>query len=100
MPSDSNFNYIQFYTLYLPILYASTISEFEEYDNLLLNQEIHKYLMGSRFVKILQLPRGHKTIPLLLGNVIIQSTSPNPSTMEMAQIIRYAKFCISIKIHG
>lgn len=93
MPSDSNFNYIQFYTLYLPILYASTISEFEEYDNLLLNQEIHKYLMGFKICKkYYNFPEGIKTIPLLLGNVIIQSTSPNPSTMEMAQIIRYAKF--------
>lgn len=91
--NHTDFNYIQFYTLYFPILYASTISEFEEYDNLLLNQDIDKFLRG--FNKICQYhnyPHGLKTIPLLLGNVIIQSTSPNPSTMEMSQIIRYAKF--------
>ncbi|EMG47054.1 hypothetical protein G210_2669 [Candida maltosa Xu316] len=91
--SDLDFNYIQFYTLYLPILYASTISEFEEYDNLLLNQDIDKYLKGfNKICQYYNYPHGIKTIPLLLGNVIIQSTSPNPSTMEMAQIIRYAKF--------
>lgn len=91
--SVKDFNFLQFYTLYFPVLYASTISEFEEYDNLLLNQDISKYLKG--FNKICQhynYPHGIRTIPLLLGNVIIQSTSPNPSTMEMSQIIRYAKF--------
>lgn len=90
--SDTDFNYLQFYTLYFPVLYAATISEFEEYDNLLLNQDIDKYLKA--FVKICQYynyPQGLKSIPLLLGNVIIQLTSPNPSTMEMAQILRYAK---------
>ena len=97
---DVDFNFVQFYTLYFPILYASTISEFEEYDNLLLNQDIDKYLKGfNKICQYYNYPHGIKTIPLLLGNVIIQSTSPNPSTMEMAQIIRYAKFYISIKIH-
>jgi hypothetical protein len=90
---DVDFNFVQFYTLYFPILYASTISEFEEYDNLLLNQDIDKYLKGfNKICQYYNYPHGIKTIPLLLGNVIIQSTSPNPSTMEMAQIIRYAKF--------
>lgn len=89
----SDFNYLQFYTLYFPILYASTISEFEEYDNLLLNQDIDKYLKAfNKICQYYNYPHGIKTIPLLLGNVIIQSTSPNPSTMEMSQIIRYAKF--------
>lgn len=88
-----NFDYLQFYTLYFPILYASTISEFEEYDNLLLNQDINKYLKGfNKICQYFNYPHGLKTIPLLLGNVIIQSTSPNPSTMEMSHIIRYAKF--------
>ncbi|OBA22040.1 hypothetical protein METBIDRAFT_40311 [Metschnikowia bicuspidata var. bicuspidata NRRL YB-4993] len=88
-----NFEFLQFYTLYFPVMYASTISEFEEYDNLLLNQDIDRYLKA--FNKICQhynYPHGLKSTPLLLGNVIIQSTSPNPSTMEMSQIIRYAKF--------
>ena len=88
-----NFDLLLFYTLYFPVVYASTISEFEEYDNLLLNQDIDKYLKA--FNKICQhynYPHGLKSISLLLGNVIIQSTSPNPSTMEMSQIIRYAKF--------
>lgn len=89
----NNFNFLQFYTLYLPILYASTISEFEEYDNLLLNQDIDKFLKGfNKICQYYNYPHGLKTILLLLGNVIIQSTSPNPSTMEMSQIIRYAKF--------
>lgn len=82
-----------FLTVYFPILYAATISEFEEYDNLLLNEDINLYLKG--FNKICQYhnyPHGLKTIPLLLGNVIIQLTLPNPLTMEMLQIIRYAKF--------
>lgn len=90
---DDDFNYLQFHTLYFPVLYAATISEFEEYDNLLLNQDIDRYLKA--FNKICQYhnyPHGLKTIPILLGNVIIQSTSPNPSTMEMSLIIRYAKF--------
>lgn len=88
-----DFNLLQFYTLYFPILYASTISEFEEYDNLLLNQDINKYLKGfNRICQYYNYPHGLKSIPLLLGNVIVQSTSPNPSTMEMSQIIRYAKF--------
>lgn len=88
-----DFNLLQFYTLYFPILYASTISEFEEYDNLLLNQDVNKYLKGfNRICQYYNYPHGLKSIPLLLGNVIIQSTSPNPSTMEMSQIIRYAKF--------
>ena len=101
--SAQDFNFLQFHTLYFPVLYASTMSEFEEYDNLLLNHEINKYLKGFNkinkylkgFNKICQYykyPHGIKTISLLLGNVIIQSTSPNPSTMEMSQIIRYAKF--------
>ncbi|CAH6720468.1 hypothetical protein CLIB1444_04S00716 [[Candida] jaroonii] len=91
--SMTDFNILQFYTLYFPILYASTISEFEEYDNLLLNQEIDKYLKGfNKICQYYNYPHGLKTIPLLLGNVLIQSTSPNPSTMEMSQIIRYAKF--------
>ncbi|CAH2353556.1 hypothetical protein CLIB1423_11S02432 [[Candida] railenensis] len=84
---------LQFYTLYFPILYAATISEFEEYDNLLLNQDINLYLKAfNKICQYYNYPHGLKTIPLLLGNVIIQSTSPNPSTMEMSQIIRYAKF--------
>ncbi|WPK26141.1 hypothetical protein PUMCH_003488 [Australozyma saopauloensis] len=88
-----DFNFLQFYTLYFPVLYASTISEFEEYDNLLLNQDINKYLKGfNKICQYYNYPHGIKTIPILLGNVIIQSTSPNPSTMEMSQIIRYAKF--------
>lgn len=88
-----DFNFLQFYTLYFPVLYASTISEFEEYDNLLLNQDINKYLQGfNKICQYYNYPHGLKTIPILLGNVIIQSTSPNPSTMEMSQIIRYAKF--------
>lgn len=88
-----DFNLLQFYTLYFPILYASTISEFEEYDNLLLNQDINKYLKGfNRICQYYNYPHGLKSIPLLLGNVIVQSTSPNPSTMEMSQIMRYAKF--------
>lgn len=91
--SAKDFNFLQFYTLYFPVLYASTISEFEEYDNLLLNQDINKYLKGfNKICQYYNYPHGIKTIPLLLGNVIIQSTSPNPSTMEMSQIIRYAKF--------
>ncbi|KAG7661703.1 uncharacterized protein J8A68_004761 [[Candida] subhashii] len=91
LPDD--FNYLQFYTLYFPILYAATISEFEEYDNLLLNQDIDKYLRAfNKICQYYNYPHGIKHIPLLLGNVIIQSTSPNPSTMEMSQIIRYAKF--------
>lgn len=91
--SIKDFNFLQFYTLYFPVLYASTISEFEEYDNLLLNQDINKYLKGfNKICQYYNYPHGIKTIPLLLGNVIIQSTSPNPSTMEMSQIIRYAKF--------
>lgn len=91
--TNADFNYLQFYTLYFPILYASTISEFEEYDNLLLNQDIDKYLKAfNKICQYYNYPHGIKTIPLLLGNVIIQSTSPNPSTMEMSQIIRYAKF--------
>ncbi|KAK6459295.1 Zn-finger protein [Scheffersomyces xylosifermentans] len=90
---EAEFNYLQFYTLYFPILYASTISEFEEYDNLLLNQDINRYLKAfNKICQYYNYPHGIKTIPLLLGNVIIQSTSPNPSTMEMSQIIRYAKF--------
>lgn len=90
---DADFNYLQFYTLYFPVLYASTISEFEEYDNLLLNQDINKYLKAfNKICQYYNYPHGIKTIALLLGNVIIQSTSPNPSTMEMSQIIRYAKF--------
>lgn len=89
----TDFNCLQFYTLYFPILYASTISEFEEYDNLLLNQDINKYLNGfNKICQYYNYPHGLKIIPLLLGNVIIQSTSPNPSTMEISQIIRYAKF--------
>lgn len=92
-PSAKDFNLLQFYTLYFPVLYASTISEFEEYDNLLLNQDINKYLKGfNKICQYYNYPHGIKTMPLLLGNVIIQSTSPNPSTMEMSQIIRYAKF--------
>ncbi|CCE72487.1 Piso0_000063 [Millerozyma farinosa CBS 7064] len=91
-PGTSDFKYLQFYTLYFPILYASTISEFEEYDNLLLNQDISKYLQGfNKICQYYNYPHGLKSISLLLGNVIIQSTSPNPSTMEMSQIIRYAK---------
>lgn len=91
--SLTDFNFIQFYTLYFPILYAATISEFEEFDNLLLNQDINKYLKGfNKICQYYNYPHGLKTIPLLLGNVLIQSTSPNPSTMEMSQIIRYAKF--------
>lgn len=91
--SPEDFHLLQFYTLYFPVLYASTISEFEEYDNLLLNQDINKYLKGfNKLCQYYNYPHGLKTIPLLLGNVIIQSTSPNPSTMEMSQIIRYAKF--------
>lgn len=92
-PNAENFDLLQFFTLYFPVVYASTISEFEEYDNLLLNQDIDKYLKA--FNKICQhfnYPHGLKSMSLLLGNVIIQSTSPNPSTMEMSQIIRYAKF--------
>lgn len=90
---SGDFNLLQFYTLYFPVLYASTISEFEEYDNLLLNQDINKYLKGfNKVCQYYNYPHGLKSIPLLLGNVIIQSTSPNPSTMEMSQIIRYAKF--------
>ncbi|CAN3353708.1 hypothetical protein DICA1_A08636 [Diutina catenulata] len=93
-PADHpNFNFLEFYTLYFPILYASTISEFEEYDNLLLNQDINKYLKAfNKVCQYYNYPHGLKTIGLLLGNVIIQSTSPNPSTLEMSQIIRYAKF--------
>lgn len=92
-PHAKDFNLLQFYTLYFPVLYASTISEFEEYDNLLLNQDIAKYLKGfNKICQYYNYPHGIKTMPLLLGNVIIQSTSPNPSTMEMSQIIRYAKF--------
>lgn len=91
--SAEDFNILQFYTLYLPVLYASTISEFEEYDNLLLNQDINKYLKGfNKICQYYNYPHGMKTIPLLLGNVIVQSTSPNPSTLEMSQVIRYAKF--------
>lgn len=91
--SQPDFNYLQFYTLYFPVLYASTISEFEEYDNLLLNQDINKYLKAfNKICQYYNYPHGIKILPLLLGNVIIQSTSPNPSTMEMSQIIRYAKF--------
>lgn len=91
--SIKDFNFLQFYTLYFPVLYASTISEFEEYDNLLLNQDINRYLKGfNKICQYYNYPHGIKTIPILLGNVIIQSTSPNPSTMEMSQIIRYAKF--------
>lgn len=90
---NQEFNPLQFYTLFFPILYAATISEFEEYDNLLLNQDISKYLKGfNKICQYYNYPHGLKTMPLLLGNVIIQSTSPNPSTMEMSQIIRYAKF--------
>lgn len=90
--SPDDFNLLQFYTLYFPVLYASTISEFEEYDNLLLNQDINKYLRGfNKICQYYNYPHGLKTIPILLGNIIIQSTSPNPSTMEMSQIIRYAK---------
>lgn len=89
----SDFNLLQFYTLFFPVLYASTISEFEEYDNLLLNQDINKYLKGfNKVCQYYNYPHGPKSIPILLGNVIIQSMSPNPSTMEMSQIIRYAKF--------
>lgn len=91
--AEDHFDFLQFYTLYFPVLYAATISEFEEYDNLLLNQDIDNFLKA--FNKICQhynYPHGFKSIPVLLGNVIIQSTSPNPSTMEMSQIIRYAKF--------
>lgn len=101
-PSPSNshssaegddFNMLQFYVLYFPVLYAATISEFEEYDNLLLNQDIDKYLKAfNKICQYYNYPHGIKKVPLLLGNVIIQSTSPNPSTMEMSQIIRYAKF--------
>lgn len=91
--SPGDFNLLQFYTLYFPVLYASTISEFEEYDNLLLNQDINKYLKGfNKVCQYFNYPHGLKSIPILLGNVIIQSMSPNPSTMEMSQIIRYAKF--------
>ncbi|WEJ95862.1 hypothetical protein PSN45_003392 [Yamadazyma tenuis] len=91
--SLTDLNLLQFYTLYFPILYAATISEFEEYDNLLLNQDINKYLKGfNKICQYYNYPHGLKIIPLLLGNVIIQSTSPNPSTMEMSSIIRYAKF--------
>lgn len=91
--NSKDFNLLQFYTLYFSVLYASTISEFEEYDNLLLNQDINKYLKGfNKICQYYNYPHGIKTMPLLLGNVIIQSTSPNPSTMEMSQIIRYAKF--------
>lgn len=91
--NTEDFHLLQFYTLYFPILYASTISEFEEYDNLLLNQDIDKYLRGfNRICQYYNYPHGLKSIPILLGNVIVQSTSPNPSTMEMSQIIRYAKF--------
>lgn len=89
----TTFNLLQFYTLYFPVLYASTISEFEEYDNLLLNQDLSKYLKGfNKVCQYYNYPHGLKSIPLLLGNVIIQSTLPNPLTMEMSQIIRYAKF--------
>lgn len=89
----TDFNPLQFYTLYFPILYAATISEFEEYDNLLLNQDIDKYLKGfNKICRYYNYPHGLKTIPLLLGNVLIQLTSPNPSTIEMSQIIRYADF--------
>lgn len=95
--SENDVDLLQFYTLYFPILYASTISEFEEYDNLLLNQDINKYLRGfNNICQYYNYPHGIKSLPLLLGNVIIQSTSPNPSTMEMSQIIRYAKF---LQIH-
>lgn len=88
-----DFNKLQFYTLYFSVLYAATISEFEEYDNLLLNQDIDKYLKAfNKICQYYNYPHGIKKVPLLLGNVIIQSTSPNPSTMEMSQIIRYAKF--------
>lgn len=91
--SPGDFNLLQFYTLYFPVLYASTISEFEEYDNLLLNQDINKYLKGfNKVCQYFNYPHGLKSIPILLGNVMIQSMSPNPSTMEMSQIIRYAKF--------
>ncbi|CAG87646.2 DEHA2E02288p [Debaryomyces hansenii CBS767] len=91
--SGNNPDIFQFYTLYYPILYASTVSEFEEYDNLLLNQDIDNYLKGfNKICQYYNYPHGLRTIPLLLGNVIIQSTSPNPSSMEMSQIIRYAKF--------
>lgn len=91
--SPGDFNLLQFYTLYFPVLYALTISEFEEYDNLLLNQDINKYLKGfNKVCQYYNYPHGLKSIPILLGNVIIQLTSPNPSTMEMSQIIRYAKF--------
>ncbi|CUM55962.1 uncharacterized protein AC631_05332 [Debaryomyces fabryi] len=89
----NNPDILQFYTFYFPILYASTVSEFEEYDNLLLNQDIDKYLKGfNKICQYYNYPHGLRTIPLLLGNVIIQLTSPNPSSMEMSQIIRYAKF--------
>lgn len=91
--SEDDLDLLQFYTLYFPVLYASTISEFEEYDNLLLNQDINKYLKGfNNICQYYNYPHGIKSLPLLLGNVIIQSTSPNPSTMEMSQIIRYSKF--------
>lgn len=90
-PAD--FDLLGFYTLYFPVLYAATMSEFEEYDNLLLNQDINRYLKGfNRICQHYNYPHGIKTIPLLLGNVIIQSILPNVSTLEMSQIIRYAKF--------
>ncbi|CAI5759175.1 unnamed protein product [Candida verbasci] len=88
-----NFNHLQFFTLYFPILYAATISEFEEFDNLLLNQDIDKYLQASHKInKFYNYPHGNKSISLLLANVLIESLSPNPSTIIMSQIIRYAKF--------
>lgn len=92
-PGHDDFDHLQFYVLYFPVMYAATIPEFEEYDNLLLNEDIDRYLKA--FNKICQhynYPHGLKTIPLLLGNTIIQCTLPNPLTMEMSQIIRYAKF--------
>lgn len=94
LPGDSDeFNYLEFYSLYFPIMYALTILEFEEYDNLLLNQDIDKYLKAfNKVCQYYNYPHGLKTIGLLLGNVIIQLTLPNPLTMEMLQIIRYAKF--------
>lgn len=89
----TDFNLMQFYNLYFPVLYSAAISEFEEYDNLLLNHDIDKYLQGfSKICQHYNYPHGIKSVPLLMGNVIIQSASPNPSTMEIAQIIRYAKF--------
>lgn len=93
LAEGDNFNKLQFYTLYFAVLYAATISEFEEYDNLLLNQDIDNYLKAfNKICQYYNYPHGIKNVPLLLGNVIIQSTSPNPSTMEMSQIMRYAKF--------